>query len=304
MPNHEHNHSHGHIHNHDHGTENIVTAFFLNLGFTVIELVGGLLTNSMAILSDAVHDLGDSVALGLAWYFQKFSHKKRDNTYTYGYKRFSLVGALINSVILITGSVLILTETFPRLIHPQQSDPKGMFILAVIGVAVNGAAMLRLRKGSSLNEKVVSLHMLEDVLGWLAILVGSVVMYFVNVPVLDPIMSLLISIYVLFNVFRNLRSIARIILQGTPDAAEPDEITEEISRMESIESIHDLHMWSVDGTYNILTLHVVLKMPLNFEELARLKDNIRRILSEKGFQHATIEFETPDEQCRYENCCD
>ena len=223
MPNHEHNHSHGHLHNHDHGTENIVTAFFLNLGFTVIELIGGLLTNSMAILSDAVHDLGDSVALGLAWYFQKFSHKKRDNTYTYGYKRFSLVGALINSVILITGSVLILTETFPRLIHPQQSDPKGMFILAVIGVAVNGAAMLRLRKGSSLNEKVVSLHMLEDVLGWLAILVGSVVMYFVNVPVLDPIMSLLISLYVLFNVFRNLRSIARIILQGTPDAADPDD---------------------------------------------------------------------------------
>jgi len=304
MPHHEHHHSHDHLHTHDHGTENIITAFFLNLGFTVIELVGGLLTNSMAILSDAVHDLGDSVALGLAWYFQKFSHKKRDNTYTYGYKRFSLVGALINSVILITGSVLILTETFPRLIHPQQSDPKGMFILAVIGVAVNGAAMLRLRKGSSLNEKVVSLHMLEDVLGWLAILVGSVVMYFVNVPVLDPIMSLLISLYVLFNVFRNFRSIARIILQGTPDAAGPDEITEEISRMEPIESIHDLHMWSVDGTYNILTLHVVLKTPLNFEELALLKDNIRRILSEKGFQHATIEFETHDEQCRYENCCD
>lgn len=303
MPHHEHHHSHDHLHNHDHGTENIVTAFFLNLGFTVIELVGGLLTNSMAILSDAVHDLGDSVALGLAWYFQKFSHKKRDNTYTYGYKRFSLVGALINSVILITGSVLILTETFPRLIHPQQSDPKGMFILAVIGVAVNGAAMLRLRKGSSLNEKVVSLHMLEDVLGWLAILVGSVVMYFVNVPVLDPVLSVLISVYVLYNVFRNIRELARIILQGTPPAIDPDEIIAVIKEIEPVDNIHDLHLWTVDGTYNVLTIHIVLKSTQSLLQLAELKNKIRQALLEKGIEHITIEFETPDEDCKFEDCC-
>ena len=299
-----HTHTHSHIHTNHGDVKNIKIAFFINLGFSIVEIIGGFMTNSVAILSDAVHDLGDSLSLGMAWYFQKFSRKQRDKNFTYGYKRFSLVGALINSIVLVAGSVLILSEASPRIFNPQPADARGMFLLAILGIIVNGIAALRLREGNTLNEKVVSLHMLEDVLGWLAILVGSVVMYFVNVPVLDPIMSLLISIYVLFNVFRNLRSIARIILQGTPDAAEPDEITEEISRMESIESIHDLHMWSVDGTYNILTLHVVLKMPLNFEELARLKDNIRRILSEKGFQHATIEFETPDEQCRYENCCD
>ncbi|MBP1637420.1 MAG: cation diffusion facilitator family transporter [Bacteroidetes bacterium] len=303
MSHEEHNHHHSHLHEHNHDTGNIKIAFFLNLFFTMIEIVGGFLTNSIAILSDAVHDLGDSIALGLAWYFQKFSHKSSDKHFTYGYKRFSLVGALINSIILVIGSVLILTEAIPRLFTPQHSNPKGMFILAIFGIIVNGIAMLRLRKGHSLNEKVVSLHMLEDVLGWLAILIGSVVMYFFYVPVLDPILSILISIYVLFNVFKNIRELARIILQGTPQEIEPDEIIEQLRKFEQISSIHDLHLWSVDGTYNVLTIHVVLNSTQTLTQLAELKCNIRRTLQKIGIEHVTIEFETPDEKCVFEDCC-
>ena len=174
--------------------KNIGYAFFLNFGFTIIEIIGGFLTNSVAILTDAVHDFGDSISLGLAWYLQKVSKKGSDHKYSYGYKRFSLLGAIINSVILLVGSVFILSETIPRILEPQTPDVKGMFILAILGIIVNGAAVIRLRTGNTINEKVVSLHLWEDVLGWVAILIGSVMMYFFDIPIIDPILSILISI--------------------------------------------------------------------------------------------------------------
>ena len=194
-----------HAHNHNHGNndvKNIKTAFFLNFAFTIIEFIGGVLTNSMAILSDAVHDLGDCITLGFSWYFQKVSKKPRTQDFTYGYKRFSLLGAVINSVILLVGSVVILINAVPRLFNPQQPDVKGMLLLAVLGVVINSIALFRLRKGSSINEKVVSLHMLEDVLGWVAVLIGAGVMYFVDAPIIDPILSIAIALFILVNVFR------------------------------------------------------------------------------------------------------
>lgn len=167
-----HKHSHHHSHSHHHGTKNISLAFFLNLGFCIIELIGGLLTNSVAILSDALHDFGDSVALGLAWVFQKKSEQKPDDKYTYGYRRFSLLSAIINSIILVAGSAFVLFESIKRIIEPAETNAKGMLLLAILGVAVNGVAILRLRKGGSVNERVVSLHLMEDVLGWVAVLIG------------------------------------------------------------------------------------------------------------------------------------
>ena len=164
---HDHNHHHGHGHHHHHGG-NIRVAFWLNTGFAILELIGGFYTNSVAILSDALHDLGDSLSLGTAWYFERKSKQKRDAIYTYGYQRFSLVWAFINSIILIVGSVLILKEAFGRLFAPEHPDTTGMMIFAVFGILVNGAAMLRLKRGESINEKVISLHFLEDVLGWAA----------------------------------------------------------------------------------------------------------------------------------------
>lgn len=301
---HTHSHTHDHGHHHDHSdVKNIKTAFFLNLGFTIFEIIGGFLTNSVAILSDAIHDLGDSLSLGLAWYFQKVARRGSDASYSYGYKRFSLLGALINSIVLITGSIFILKEAIPRLIHPEETKAEGMFLLAIVGVIVNGAAVLRLKKGSSINERVVSLHLLEDVLGWLAILIGSIVMYFFDVPVLDPLMSVGIAIFILSNVYKNIRQTLRIILQGTPAEIGLDKISKELSAIEGIESIHDLHVWSVDGSYNVMTVHVVLKRETDMADLETLKTIIRTKLAEEGIQHVTIEFETMGEKCCLENCC-
>ncbi len=294
--------SHTHHHGHDHSKDvkNIKLAFFLNLSFTIIEIIGGALTNSIAILSDAIHDLGDSLSLGLAWYFQKLAKKGRTKSYSYGYKRFSLIGAVINSVILIIGSIYILSEAIPRIFSPQETHAKGMFLLAIFGIIVNGIAVLRLRKGSSINEKVVSLHLLEDVLGWIAILIGSVVMYFFDLPIIDPILSLAIACFVLCNVFRNIRQASRIILQGIPDNIDLENIAEKIQQLKEVSNVHDLHVWSMDGEYNILTMHVTLREKLTMEKIRELKNKIRSLLYELNIQHATIEFETAEEQCRFE----
>lgn len=301
MP-HEH-HTHHEHHNHHADVKNIKVAFFLNFGFTILEIAGGFFTNSIAILSDAVHDLGDSLSLGLAWYFQKVAQKNSDNSYSYGYKRFSLLGAIINSIVLVVGSIFILTAAIPRIFNPEQTKVEGMFILAIIGILVNGAAVFRLKKGNSINEKVVSLHLLEDVLGWAAILVGSVVMYFFDVPVLDPIMSVGIACFVLFNVYKNIKQSLRIILQGIPEEIDMTIVSEELTKMPEIDSVHDLHIWSVDGNYNVLTVHVVLSQLSELNKTADLKLKIRETLEQKGIQHATIEFETKEESCGLENCC-
>lgn len=292
-----------HDHQHD-SRRNIGIAFFLNFGFTLIEFVGGLLTNSVAILSDALHDLGDSVSLGLAWYLEKVSRKKSDENFTYGYRRFSLLGAIVNAIILSVGSIFILLETIPRLFNPQPADAKGMFLLAILGIFVNGAAVWRLKKGNSMNEKVVSLHLWEDVLGWAAILVGSVIMYFFDIPVIDPILSILISVYILWHVVKNIRLSLRIILQGSPHEVKPEFIKNIAMQIPEVISVHDIHTWTIDGNYHVVTLHVVLKETQNMETLAQLKSEIREKLFESlEISHITIEFETADENCGLENCC-
>jgi cobalt-zinc-cadmium efflux system protein len=293
-----------HEHHHHQDVKNIKVAFFLNLFFTLFEIAGGFFTNSMAILSDAVHDLGDCLSLGLAWYFQKIANKGSDSSYSYGYKRFSLLGAIINSIVLTVGSIFILTEAIPRIFHPEKTQAAGMFFLAIVGVLVNGLAFFRLKKGSSLNERVVSLHFLEDVLGWVAILVGAIIMYFFNVPFIDPLLSVGIAFFILFNVYKNIRQTLHIILQGIPAEINIDEITEHLQQFKDIEDIHDLHVWSVDGNYNILTVHVVMNKLLEIEKIAELKGKIRESLKQKGIQHATIEFETSDERCDFEKGCD
>ena len=282
-----HHHCHGHGHHHHHGNSNIKIAFFLNLGFSIIEIIGGFLTNSVAILSDALHDLGDSFSLALAWYFQKISKKKRDARFSYGYRRFSLLGALVNSLILLLGSVYVISESVQRIITPEEANAKGMLLLAVLGIAVNGFAMLRLRKGNSLNERAVALHLLEDVLGWVAVLVGSIVMMFVHVPVLDPILSLVIACYILFNIYRNLRDTLRVILQGTPENIDHAEVEKMILETAGVQAIHDLHIWTIDGEMNILTVHVVIKQALDKEEVMALKQTIKEKLESLNIQHAT-----------------
>ncbi|MDL2223336.1 cation diffusion facilitator family transporter [Bacteroidales bacterium OttesenSCG-928-M11] len=291
-----HNHSHNH---HNHGTKNIALAFFLNLGFCIVELIGGILTNSIAILSDSLHDFGDSIALGLAWIFQKKSEQKPNNRYTYGYKRFSLLSAIINSIILVAGSGFVLYESIKRIIEPADTNAQGMFLLAILGVVVNGFAILRLRKGDSVNERVVSLHLMEDVLGWVAVLIGSIVMIFVDVPVLDPILSVAIACYILYNVYRNLKTIFHVILQRKPDEIDEEKIKESLLHIPDVTDIHDLHIWTLDSEYNVLTVHLVLKDKQSLENQQKKRSQAHAILKEMGIQHATIEIEYQGEECEW-----
>lgn len=293
-----HQHQHDHHQHHDHTVGNIKTAFFLNFGFTIIEIIGGIFTNSVAILSDAIHDTGDSLSLALAWYLQHLSKKGRTKQFTYGYKRFSLLGAIITSLVLVVGAVVILYETIPRLTNPEPTNISGMIWLAVLGVTVNGAAVLRTRHGTSLNEQVVSWHLLEDVLGWLAVLLGAVIMYFFDLPIIDPLLSLGITAFVLFNVVRRLIQAARIILQAAPDQIDLDEVKARLEAIESVEDAHHTHLWSLDGNYHVVTVHIMTAGDTRISDLSPIKKEIRHQLHDLGVEHVTIEFESTEESCK------
>ena len=296
----EHEHDHHHDHNHA-GQGNIKAAFLLNLAFTFIEIIGGIWTNSMAILSDALHDLGDSLSLGVSWYLEKYSKKGPDARYSYGYARFSLLGALINSIILIAGSVIILAKSIPRIINPEAVNSTGMLILAILGIAMNGAAALRLKKGNSLNERVVLWHLMEDVLGWAVVLIVSIVLLFVDAPIIDPILSVLITIYVLIHVGKNLKEILHVFLQGVPRDLSISEIEREITDKTGA-STHHTHIWSLEGNKNLLSPHVTIGDDIEREKIIELKQEIRELMYKRGIGHVTIEIEFESEDCKDKTC--
>ncbi|MFD2630981.1 cation diffusion facilitator family transporter [Idiomarina piscisalsi] len=287
-----------HHHHHDTASERIGWAFFLNLCFTVIEFIGGVLTNSTAILADAVHDLGDSISIGMAWLLDKFSRKDATNTFTYGYRRLSLVGAFINAVILTVGSIWILFEAIPRLWNPVMPMAEGMALLAVFGVIVNGYAAFKLSKGQSLNERVLNWHLLEDVLGWLAVLVVSIVLLFVDWPILDPLLSIAFTLFILVNVVRHLGSTIKLFVQASPDPQVYQQIHKKLVALDLVDNAHHLHFWSLDGERHVLTAHIVVSKELTSTERAVLKEKISEQLAEFELAHTTIELEYPDEACR------
>jgi cobalt-zinc-cadmium efflux system protein len=289
-------HDHHHHHHHDSG-KSLRLAFFLNLGFTILELIGGWYVNSVAIVSDAVHDLGDSLALGTSWYLDSLSKKKATDSYSFGYRRFSLLGALINAIILIIGSVFVIREAILRLQNPEFSNAQGMFYFAILGVAINGYAAWKLSRGKTLNERVISWHLIEDVLGWLAVLIASIILIFYPNPYIDPALSLLISIYILWNVVKRLQETVFIFLQGQPSDVDKSQIEAEIRRIPNVESTHHTHIWSLDGERHVFTTHVKLK-PLNsLDELLLIKNELKKIMHQHPFEHYTIETEIDQEDC-------
>ena len=278
-------------------TGNIKIAFFLNLCFTIIEIFGGIWTNSMAILADALHDLGDSLSLGLAWYLERFSEKKASKSFTFGYRRFSLLGALINGLILVGGSLYILSKAIPRIIDPEPSYAEGMFFFALGGIIVNGLAVLRLRGGKTLNERVITWHLLEDVLGWVAILIVSIVLMFKEIYILDPILSILITLYVLYNGLKYLKKTLFVFLQGTPEQINISEIENKIITIDDVQSVHHTQTWSLDGEHHVLTTHVVIKENISQKDIIMIKGKIRSLVSNLNIQHVTLEVEYENEAC-------
>ncbi|HVN72563.1 MAG TPA: cation diffusion facilitator family transporter [Desulfomonilia bacterium] len=296
-----HDHDHEHAHHHSE-LGDIRLAFFLNLVFTVFEIMGGLWTNSLAIMANAIHDLGDSFALGSAWFLERLSAKKGDSLYSYGYRRFSLLGALITAAMLVAGSSLILFKAVPRLIHPlihpQLPNAQGMVLFAVIGIMVNGAAVIRLKGSKGMNAKMVAWHLLEDVLGWTAVLAISIVLLIREIPVLDPLLSCVITLYVLFNVLKNLGKTIGIFMQGVPEGVDITAIEESMRAIKHVTCTHHTHIWSLDGMHHVLTTHVVVDQDATQEDIMHIKENIRYLMITHGMNHSTVEIEYCGEECR------
>lgn len=293
---HDHSHSGPHAHHH-HAGDNIKLAFFLNLGFAILEIIGGLWTNSLAILSDALHDFGDSMSLGLAWYLERYSKRSEDAKFTYGYRRFSLLGAFINTVILLAGSLYMIGEAVPRLLNPEETNAQGMLLLAIVGIVANGFGALRLREENSLHARVVAWHLIEDVLGWAAVLAASIVMMFTNLPILDPILSILISVYILYNVARNLRKTVALFLQAVPDELDTRGIQKAVEALPGVQATHHMHAWSLEGENHVLTMHVMVAEDTPRHEVRALRERIRALLHDKHLLHTTIEIEYGPDDC-------
>jgi len=284
-------------HEHSHNLNNIGLVFGLNLGFAVFEMVGGLWINSVAVMSDAWHDFGDSLSLGAAWYFKRLSLRREDKRFTYGYQRYALLGAIITMIVLIVGAAVVLIQAVPRLRHPVAPDANGMLLFAIIGIIINGFAIYRLRASHSLTEKALTWHMLEDVLGWGAILIVSIVLHFTDWYFLDPLLSVLIMFFILYNVIGNFRKTMAVFLQSAPENVDNREIVSSLSQLEKVRSAHHTHIWSLDGEHHVLTTHIVVAPDTTRLEIQKIKNSIRNLTSKYHCEHVTVEIEYEGDDC-------
>lgn len=271
--------------------ERVRLAALLNVAFTVLEVVGGLWTNSLAILSDALHDFGDSTALIVSWFFERGAKKRPDAKYTFGYQRLSLFSAIFSASILVGGSIVIIVQAVPRFLNPEPVNAFGMVGIAFVGIAFNGVGFFLLKKGESLNEKVLSWHLLEDVLGWVVILVGGVIIYFWQFYLIDPILTVALTAFILYNVAKNLREAINILLQGVPKHINLEAVKQDITAIKGVIGIHDIHVWSLEGETDVFTAHVVLEDETLKNKPDETKQTIKETLLTHHIEHSTIELE-------------
>lgn len=276
---------------------NIFIAFILNLAFSIFEFVGGAITGSVAILSDAVHDIGDAASIGLSFLLERKSKNQPDEIYTYGYARYSVLASVITLSILVFGSVGVIIGAVKRIFNPVEINYNGMIVFAVVGVAVNLLAAFFTRDGASLNQKSVNLHMLEDVLGWAVVLVGAVIMRFTDIKLIDPVMSIGVSVFILFEAVKGFCTIGDIFLEKVPHGYCLSEITQAISKTEGVLGCHHVHLRSLDGERLYLTAHIV-----SDGDFRKVKSEVKSTLSELGISHSTLEFEDKEEVCDEINC--
>jgi cobalt-zinc-cadmium efflux system protein len=276
---------------------NILVAFILNLTFSLFEFFGGIFTGSVAIISDAIHDVGDAASIGLSFFLEKKRKRQPDETYTYGYARYSVIGSVVTTLILLFGSCVVIYNAVGRIINPVEINYDGMLIFAIVGVAVNFCAALFTRHGDSLNQRAVNLHMLEDVLGWIVVLVGAIVMRFTDFAIIDPIMSIGVALFIFINAIKGLKTCIDLFLEKTPEDVSAKEIKEHILKIEGVSDVHHIHVWSMDGSHNYATMHVVTN-----EDAEKIKRAVREELTEHGIGHATLELERVGEACAETEC--
>lgn len=277
--------------------KNILFAFLLNLFFSLFEFAGGIFTGSVAIVSDAVHDIADAATIGISYFLEKKSTCQPDETYTYGYARYSVLGGALTALILLIGSALVVYNALLRLIDPAPIHYDGMILFAVIGVVVNLCAALITRRGESLNQKAVSLHMLEDVLGWAVVLVGGIIMKFTEISVLDPILSIAVAVFITIHAAEHLKQALSLFLEKAPEGIDVQHISKHLRAVAGVIDVHHVHIWSMDGHANYATMHIVTN-----GEPALIKQAVRHELKNHGIGHATLELETANEDCRDIHC--
>lgn len=271
-------------------------AFWLNIGFAVFEAIGGWYSGSLAILSDAFHDFGDSLSLGMAWYFQHLSLRKSDDKFSFGYARFSTLGALVNSIILFVGSAAIIFYSISEFGEREAPLSGWMMVIAVIGVFINGLAFKKLHAGSSLNEKTAALHLFEDVMGWIAVLIGAIAIYFTGFVWIDPALSILIALWIGINATKQIRRSSQVFMQSVPPGIDLEEIKEQIESDERISNVHEPRIWSLDGEEHVMSIHIVLKEDLKISEIDGIRRDLKKKLKLEGLQEITLQFEAPKDQ--------
>ena len=266
--------------------KNIKIATFLNIAFTVVEFIGGALTNSLAVTMDALHDLGDSIVLLSSWKIEQEALRKPDWKRSYGYRRLSLLAAFLNAVIIFGGSIVILFQVLGRLIKPEPVDGLGIVWIAIIGIIANAIGSWKLKHGHNLNERILSWHLLEDVFGWVGILISGVVIYFTNWYIIDPIVTILFTTFILWGVWRNSKELINVFLEGVPSHQSLPNITHEIEQVSGLKSIQDIHLWSLDGKHQLFSFKGTVE---SFDDIYEIKIKIERILKSFHINHSTIE---------------
>ena len=261
-------------------------AFFLNLGYAIVEFIAGGIFGSSAVLADSVHDLGDAIAIGISAFLECISNREEDSHYTLGYKRFSLLGAMVTAVILMTGSGMVILENTVKLFHPQPVNEEGLLWLGIIAISVNVLASLVIRKGQTKNESILSLHFLEDTLGWVAVILMAIVLRFTDWYILDPLLSLAISFFILSKAIPHFWSTLRIFLDAVPEGVNIQKIKTDLAELDHVASINQLNLWTMDGLEKNAIVHVCLEHAKHMEVC---KESIRTLLKERGFQNVTIE---------------
>ncbi len=283
---------------HNHKPKNrLLLTFILNLCFTVFEFIGGLLTNSIALITDSIHDFGDSLTIGMSMFFEKKSKQKPDEAYTYGYKRYSLLGGLFAAFSLVVGSTIIIIESVKRLINPEPIETKMLVYFALVGIIVNTVAAIYASKGKSKNEKIISLHLFEDVVGWFVLLVGAILMYFFNITILDSILSIGFTFYILIHVYKHLKEIVEVMMEKAPSEPTLDTIIKTLKTDSLVLDVHHVHHWSLEGEIALFTAHIVVSDSISPTELQALQARLHDLLKTIKIMHATLEMEIGMESC-------
>ena len=263
--------------------------FFLNLTYAIVEFIAGGVFGSSVVLADSVHDLGDAITIGISAFLETISNREEDRQYTLGYKRFSLLGAFVTSVILITGSILVILENITKIFNPQPVNDEGILWLGIIAVSTNVLASLVVRKGKTKNESILSLHFLEDTLGWLAVILIAIILRFTDWYILDPLLSLVISIFILTKALPRFWSALKIFLDAVPEGVEAGDLEKELEALTNVKSVNQLSIWSMDGLENNALVHICIE---DWEQMMETKEVVRQFLEARGVQNITIEVDS------------